>query len=157
MSKICKYFLKPLGTTSSRYPVGKTLMEDIENGIGLSKKNDSISKGDIFICHAVGESKLLGYCRFIQDEPVVYKNVGYEDRWLYKYRVECLSNEYSAHWWEFDLKTYTLAKEFKEEKADHEHITATGTDSLGSLQYGGQILQISKEFAEFLIQKIQDT
>ena len=65
-----------------------------------------------------------------------------------------ISIEYSSHWWEYDLKTFDLVEEFNSKKTKNEHVTATGGDTLGSLKWGAQIVELSKEFAEFVIGKI---
>ena len=147
----CRYFLKPLGTAKSPVYIGYTIMNDKE--LGLSEKNKNISKGDIFICHGVGPSKILGYNQVVTDEPVYRKDFS-DDRWPWKYSTECISNEFSSHWWDYELKTFELIEEFNLVKGEGVHATASGTDTIGSLQFGAQILEISKEFAEFIISKI---
>ena len=147
----CRYFLKPLGTVQRPVYEGYTIIDD--NELGLSKKNPNISKGDIFICHGVGPSQILGYCQVMADEPEIKGNDP-DDRWKYKYITSCISIEYSSHWWEYDLKTFDLVEEFDSKKTEDEHVTATGGDTLGSLKWGAQIVELSKEFAEFVIGKI---
>ena len=147
----CRYFLKPLGTVQRPVYEGYTIIDD--NELGLSKKNPNISKGDIFICHGVGPSQILGYCQVMADEPEIKGNDP-DDRWKYKYITSCISIEYSSHWWEYDLKTFDLVEEFNSKKTKNEHVTATGGDTLGSLKWGAQIVELSKEFAEFVIGKI---
>jgi hypothetical protein len=150
----CRYFLKPLGTVQSPVYVGYTIIDDYE--LGLSKKNNNISKGDILICHGVGPSKILGYSQLMTDEPVIKEN-DKDDRWKYKYATSCISIEYSSHWWEYDLKTFELVKDFVSQKGENEHVTAAGGDTLGSIKFGTQLIELSKEFAEFIINKIPAT
>ncbi len=147
----CRYFLKPLGTVEKPVYEGYTILGDKE--LGLSKKNGNISKGDIFICHGVGPSKILGYSRVVKDKPIYRENFP-GDKWKWKYSTECISDEYSSHWWDYELKTFSLIKEFNDIKDEGVHATAAGTDTIGRINFGGQILEISKEFAEFIISKI---
>ncbi len=147
----CRYFLKPLGTVKNPVFEGYTIIDD--NEIGLSKKNTNISKGDIFICHGVGPSQILGYCQVLTDEPKIKENDP-NDRWKYKYITSCISIEYSSRWWEYDLRTFDLVEEFVSKKTENIHVTAAGGDTLGGLNFGSQLIELSKEFAEFIIDKI---
>ena len=52
------------------------------------------------------------------------------------------------------MKTQELVSEFLHENPD-KHITAVGTNTIGSLQWGNDKLQITKEFALFIINKLE--
>jgi hypothetical protein len=147
----CRYYLKPLGSVERPVYEGYTIIAD--NELGLSKKNKNISKGDIFICHGVGPSKILGYCQVMTDRPVIREDDP-DDRWIYKYPTMCISKEYSSHWWEYDLRTLDLVEEFVSKKGEGIHVTAAGGDTLGGLKWGAQIIELSKEFAGFVIDKM---
>lgn len=76
------------------------------------------------------------------------------DYWNYKFKTECITEEYSAHWWDYDLKTFQLVREFHESRKQGEHVTDRGTDSLGALQFGSQAVRVTREFAQFIMDKI---
>ena len=88
----------------------------------------------------------------ISDEAVFDKKND-NDRWPWKVQAECYSSQFSAIWWEYELKTQELIDEFREQNPD-KHITLAGGDSLGALQWGSDKLQITKEFAQFVIGKM---
>ena len=68
--------------------------------------------------------------------------------------MECHSGKYSQEWWKYNMKTQELVSEFLHENPD-KHITAVGTNTIGSLQWGNDKLQITKEFALFIINKLE--
>jgi len=148
-----KYFVKPLGNANRPVKRGYTIIDD--NHIGFSEERVDISEGDFFICHAVKTGNVLGICRVLgngQKESTAFEG----DRWHYKFKTECITEEYSAHWWDYDLKTFHLVREFNEGKKQEEHVTSKGTDSLGALQFGSQAVRVTREFIQFIMDKIED-
>jgi hypothetical protein len=156
-----RYFLKLLGTGERPYEIQRNLKED--NPIGISKESYKRyrerlpKKGDIFICHGVGKGRacIVGYCRLTTDE--LSKETRYEgDKWNYKYYIEDLNEEYSCHWYEHcsSMKTFQLQDEFVK-KMPNQKVTLTG-NSLGAIKLGQGLIELSKEFALFLIDRINE-
>lgn len=148
-----KYFVKPLGNKARPVKSGYTIIDD--NYIGFSEERTDILEGDLFICHAVKTGNVLGICRILGNEQKESINFG-GDRWHYKFKTECITEEYSAHWWDYDLKTFHLVREFNGSKKQEEHVTSKGTDSLGTLQFGSQAVRVTHEFIQFIMDKIED-
>lgn len=145
-----KYYLKPVGT--SQAPFVKTrVLKDIDM-LGFGKNPKTMQNGDVLLLHGVGPSSIVGYYVVINDEAVFDKKND-DDRWPWKVQAECHSSQFSAVWWEYELKTQELIDEFLEKNPD-KHITLAGGDSLGALQWGSDKLQITKEFAQFVIGKM---
>lgn len=145
-----KYFLKPVGTSQEPFEKPKIIKEI--DMIGFGKNPSSVQKGDVLLLHGVGASSIVGYYVVISDVAVFTKNDD-EDRWPWKVKVECYSSKFSSEWWNYELKTQELRDEFIE-KHPEQHITVAGGDTLGALQWGRDKLQITKEFAQFIIEKI---
>ncbi len=146
-----RFFIKPLGTSKS--PFEKPLTLGDNDVTGFNKNPRTMNKGDIVICHAVGASNIVGYYA-ISVEEEEYDKWDEEDRWPWKLQVECHSSKFSREWWKYNLKTRELAEEFID-KNKGKHITAKGTDTLGALQWGSDKLEISKDFAQFLLERIE--
>lgn len=147
----CKYFVKPLGSANRPVKEGYTVIDD--NYVGFSRERFDISEGDLFICHAVKTGNVLGICRVLENGQK--ESTDFEgDHWNYKFKTECITEEYSRHWWDYDLKTFQLVREFNESKKQGEHVTNRGMDSLGALQFGGQALRVTREFTQFIMDKI---
>ena len=145
-----KYYLKPVGTSQEPFVKPKVIKE--VDMLGFGKNPSSMQKGDVLLLHSVGPSSIVGYYVVISDEAVYAKNDD-EDRWPWKVKAECHSSKFSAEWWNYELRTQELIDEFLE-KNPGQHITVAGGDTLGALQWGRDKLQITKEFAQFIIGKI---
>lgn len=145
-----KYYLKPVGTSQEPF-VKPMVIKDVDM-LGFGKNPKTMQKGDVLLLHSVGPSSIVGYYVVISDEAVFDKKND-NDRWPWKVQAECHSSQFSAIWWEYELKTQELIDEFLEQNPD-KHITLAGGDSLGALQWGSDKLQITKEFAQFVIGKM---
>lgn len=147
----CRYFLKPLGNAARPVGTGYTIIED--NQIGFSKEPSRISKGDILICHGVKAGNVLGFCKILESE--VKKETAFAgDRWNWKLATSCISEKYSSHWWDYDIKTSDLANEYNKIKKKGEHVTMAGGDTINALQFGHQYIEITREFAQFIMDSI---
>lgn len=146
------FYIKPVGTSKDPFMPPNTLRDNDVTGFNNNPKN--MKKGDVLICHSVGPSNVVGYYS-VADDEADYNKKYEEDRWPWKIHVECHSGKFSSGWWNYELKTFELAKEFLE-KNPGKHITAVGTDSLGALQRGNDKLQITKDFALFILNRIEE-
>ncbi|MBD5520037.1 MAG: NgoFVII family restriction endonuclease [Lachnospiraceae bacterium] len=147
----CRFFLKPLGNRNRPVGEGYTIIED--NDIGFSKEPSSISKGDILICHGVKVGNVLGCCKVLEDE--VKKGTAFDgDRWNWKLTTSCISEKYSKHWWDYDIKTSDLVDEYNRIKGTEEHITVVGGDTVNALKFGHQYIEITRAFAQFIMDSI---
>ena len=147
-----KYYLKPVGTSQNPF-VEQTVIKDVEM-LGFGKNPRSMNKGDVLLLHSVGPSSIVGYYVITSNEATPIKNDA-NDRWPWKVEAECHSSRFSSNWWNYKLKTQELIAEFLV-KNPGKHITAAGGDTLGGLQWGSDKLQITKDFAQFIIEKIPD-
>lgn len=147
-----KYYLKPVGT--SQEPFVKPMVVKEVDMLGFGKNPKTMQKGDVLLLHSVGPSNIVGYYVVISDEAVFVKNDD-NDRWPWKVQAECHSLQFSAEWWDYELKTQELINEFLE-KNPGQHVTLAGGDTLGALQWGRDKVQITKDFAQFIISKMPD-
>lgn len=145
-----KYYLKPVGTSQEPF-VKPRIIKEVDM-LGFGKNPKKMQKGDVLLIHSVGPSSIVGYYVVISDEAVYVKNDD-DDRWPWKVKAECHSSQFSANWWDYELKTQELIDEFLETNP-REHITVAGGDTLGALQQGSDKVQITKEFAQFVIDKM---
>ena len=147
-----KYYLKPVGT--SKDPFVKPMIIKERDLLGFTKKPKSINKGDVLLLHSVGPSNIVGYYVVISDEAIYVKS-DTEDRWPWKVEAECHSSKFSSEWWDYELKTQMLVDDFL---ATHNesHITAAGGNTIGALQWGCDKIQITKEFAQYIISRLPD-
>lgn len=144
------FYIKPVGTSKEPFVEPRTLGDDI---IGFNNNPKTMNRGDVLICHSVGPSNIVGYYSVCDDEAV-YDKTDENDRWPWKLHVECHSGKFSSEWWNYKIKTGDLVEEFLQTQSEL-HITAAGTDTIGALQWGSDKLQISKEFAIFIIDRLE--
>ncbi len=126
-------FLKPLGSQNRPAGAGYTIITD--NQIGFSKKPSRISKNDILICHGVKVGKVLGVCKVLDEatrRPAAFDG----DRWEWKLTTSCMSEQYSSHWWDYDIRTLDLEAEYNRTKKEGEHITMAGDTIKGFCSVG---------------------
>jgi hypothetical protein len=145
-----KYYLKPIGTSHDPFIKSRVIKE--VDMLGFVKNPKTIQKGDVLLLHGVGPSCIVGYYIVISDEAV-YDKIDDSDRWPWKVKAECYSSKFSADWWNYELKTQELVDEFLETK-QRKHITMKGGDTLGALKWGKDKVEITKDFAKFVIDKI---
>lgn len=145
-----KYYLKPVGTSQEPF-VKPMVIKDVDM-LGFGKNPKSMQKGDVLLLHSVGPSSIVGYYVVISDEAV-FDKIDDNDRWPWKVQAECHSAQFSSVWWDYELKTQELVDEFLEHNLG-EHITSAGGDTLGALQWGRDKVQITKQFAQFIISKM---
>ena len=145
------FYIKPVGTTKTPF-VKPSIVED-NHEIGFNNDPKFLHRGDILFCHGVGTGYIVGYY-MASDEDAFYHKLDDGDRWPWKIHIECQSGKFSSHWWDFNLKTQNLVEKFLSENPG-KHITSTGKDSLGALQWGKDRLHITEEFGRFIIDEIE--
>ena len=62
---------------------------------------------------------------------------------------------FSSEWWDYELKTQMLVDDFLVTH-NESHITAAGGNTIGALQWGCDKIQITKEFAQYIISRLPD-
>lgn len=147
-----KYYLKPVGTSQKPFVKPEVIKETDKLGFGSNPR--TIQKGDVLLLHSVGPSSIVGYYVVSSDETM-YDKIDDDDRWPWKVTAECHSSKFSASWWDYELKTQELVEEFLTLHPGS-HITAAGGDTLGALQWGRDKVEITKDFAQFVISRIPE-
>lgn len=153
------YYLKPIGVSEN--PIHKSSRRDfseLHQDLAFSKKGTgAIKAGDIVITTAVGCGCLLSYFQVTgssteatheEKEASTWKT-----RWPWHIEGRNQSTNYGGKWWEYDLDRKNLLEEFKALHPD-ESVTKAGARTLGTLSFGSDKVEITKLFADFLIDKI---
>lgn len=147
-----KFFLKPVGVTESPFVVGRVMIDD---DIYFSKTYPSaVDKGSILICYGVGVQMLIGYYEVLSEKAKVNPHP-FNPRWPHFVESKCLSHKFSNEWWVYKLILGELRDEFVLFYPDVP-VTYKGSQSLGALNWGSDKIRLSPEFAQFLIEKIDN-
>ena len=149
-NRTLKYHLKPVGITEDPF-IKPRVIKDSE-WLGFAKEPKNLRKGDVLLLHGVGSGCIVGYYVIVSDE-VIHKKNDDKDRWPWKMKAESYSSNFSAEWWDYELKTQQLVEEFLQLNPE-KHITKAGGNTLGALKWGKDKVQITEEFAQYIIGKI---
>lgn len=153
-----KYYLKPLGDTKKPILIdSKRDFSELNQRLNFTKEPKGIRKGDVIITTAIGCGALLSYFYVtlgaaemtsleLEKEPR-YK------RWPWYVEGRNQSPSFGKKWWGANLNRDSLSKEFKELYPDIP-LTNAGSLTLGTINFGNDKVQLTKEFGEFLISRI---
>jgi len=156
-----KFFLKPIGVTDR--PILLKDQRDFSNlnqNLHFSKKKPKgVRKGDVLITVAVTAGSLLSYFKVTGGLQEVTKDEilrdGWKERWPWYLAGRNSSPGFGGQWWIHNIQREDVRKEFLELYPDTP-VTSAGGFTLGAINFGADKVQITKEFADFLISKIKD-
>lgn len=157
-----RYWLKPIGVSESPiHKESKRDFSDLHQDLAFSKKGvGAIRAGDIVITTAVGCGCLLSYFQITGSPKEATfdekQENSWKERWPWHIEGRCLSTDYGAKWWEYDLDRKVLMEKFLEQYPG-ESVTQAGARTLGTLNFGSDKVELTKQFAEFLISQIPTT
>ncbi len=149
------FFLKPIG--HSGHPIlakDKQKFGDRKELLFAKQKPKNINLKDIFISFGTGSRSILCIHTCLTGVEEVQKITPEIERWPW-----CISGynhtpKFGDRWWDSNITIDQLRDDYLSlypKKA----ITAAGSQSLGALNRGADRLKITKGFAEFICQKIQ--
>lgn len=155
-----KYFLKPLGT--SEHPISlqeRRDFSDLHQNLYFSKKKPKgVKKGDVIITTAIGPGSILSYFKVTGDltrvTDVELAAEPWLERWPWYMEGKNQSQEFGKNWWLHNIRRQDVLDEFLV-KHPEALITDSGGVSLGAINFGSDKVQVTKEFAQFLIEKIE--
>ncbi len=149
ISSTTRYFVKNIGRKESRHPQ-KPMMDDFQ--LGFSDKG--CKKGDILVINAIGYSIIMGMYMILDDNPDYFLD-GPTDKWPYKYKVRCMTREFSKNWWRYNLSTMPLEEDFVKNRLSPEYHIRGDQDSLQNIKWGKPFI-INKEFADFVLKRMNE-
>lgn len=149
-----RFWLKPIGPPKDT-PEWDTeelrTWEDGELEVHFHDNPVHVHVGDVLIGFRVRYSKLT----YVAERLSVTDSAQWENRpewarqrWPFPIKARNLTPEYGKVWKQYDLQPFHLAKEYNASHAEDQV-------KLGSVQRGNDKVQISRGFAEFLIQQIR--
>ena len=123
------------------------------------KKPKGVKKGDVLITFAVTAGSLLSFFKVTGGLQEVTKDEilrdGSKERWPWYLAGRNSSPGFGGQWWIHNIQREDVRKEFLELYPDTP-VTSAGGFTLGAINFGADKVQITKEFADFLISKIKD-
>jgi len=148
-----KFFIKPIGVQDDPVEEGRDFSQ-LSDQLHFSKRRPSaVNVASILICYGVGTRKLLSYYRVLSDPIHTGKK---DDRWPWYVEGKNLSPDYGRRWWTYDLTIANVLEDFQN-LYPNQPITFNGGFTLGALNFGADKIRLTREFAEYLIERITDT
>ena len=153
------FLLKPIGHTG--HPILVKDRQEFGNHKKIRFANPrpkNISPKDIIISFGTGSRSVLCIHTALTDVAESPKEMQDKDpdtaRWPWFISGDNHIPKFSDRWWEFDITIDQLRDDYLSLYPD-EAITDAGSQSLGTFNQGADRLKITKGFAEFICQKIQ--
>lgn len=143
------YWLKPIGVSDNPIPLSM-IFDEIDYDLHFSqRKPRSIKKGDILIAYAVGHKNILSIYKVVSEVKNT-KNIN--ERWPYFVVGENQTPFYGNEW---SNRNITISNQKNDALSNGiTKLTPSGKNSYGSLMRGADKLRITKEFADFIINKV---
>lgn len=146
-SKI-NYWLKPIGTNEEHIS-WDLVFDKVDLDLHFSKRRPSgIKVNDILIAYAVGHKNILSIYRVKSDVKTDINN----DRWPHYVVGENLTPYYGQSWNTQNITITNQRETVLKQKLFN--ITPSGNNSYGTFMRGADKLRLTKEFGEYLINKV---
>lgn len=158
LDQTVEYWFKPIGVSSD--PVQEDrLFNAPKDYLHFSKQRpNGVKPNDILIAYGVGTTKMLSVYR-VTSFPIkaTHEEIENEGKWLERWpwyvEAENLTPNFGETWFNHNLFKNSLMQEYLGQFPERP-ITAVGTQTLGSLNFGKDKLKLDADFAKFIINKI---
>ena len=153
-----KVWIRPEGDSENPISSGSSFCE-LTNRLHFTRRRPSgVAIGNVIIDYGVGATNVIMASSVISDinrYPEVEEQLEpWKHRWPHFVEGMNLTPYYSASWWKHDLTLKTLREDFL---AIHPSTLVTlHSQSLGSLQYGSDHVQLSTEFSRFVLERLEN-
>lgn len=159
LSGNASYFIKVSGT--KEYPIlaaNREPMVQPHCKLDFAKSPDRIRIGDCLLEVAVGEMCFLPYyacasAPYERSDQEKTENQDYK-RWPYFVYANNMALHYGAAWFDAPLLYDAVVEEFRERYPSVSVTTAGSFHLRGAIQMGNSYFQVTKEFGQFVRQKI---
>ena len=153
------YFLKPIGYTDAPVETNRLFNRATERLHFSKQRPNGVKPGDILITYGVGTTKILSIYRATSYPLYVSEEEMEEEEWLERWpwyvTAENMTTSYGARWSYHNFTIGGLRQDFLNQYPEGD-ITAVGGKTLGALQFGKDKLNLSEDFAKFIIEKIRN-
>lgn len=142
------YWLKPIGVTGNLIPWGQHFGQK-EYPLHFASRPKGIQHGDIIIAYAVGHGKILSI--YEVNSPIT-KIPDPEDRWPYYMIGKNLTPHYGEQWFKHKIDIHS--ERASAMSLGGFNITPSGGNTFGRMNFGGDKMRLTTQFANYIIQKI---
>lgn len=144
------YWLKPVGIPEEEPNLyQKFSLPEVR--IDFAESPHAIQMRDVVIVYRIGVSKIIyiSECAssVIQATRLEIEKDSWRERWSWYIYGKNASPNYGAVWSKFDLRPFALVEKFNRLYPDEKQ-------NIGTIKYGSDKAQISKEFASYIMRRI---
>ena len=152
------YWLKPIGDNDNHVTDEWCFTDEIQELNFSNRKPSGVHKNDIVITYGVGCGYILSVFKVKSDEPYYASDEDVNDepwkeRWPWSVEAENLSIHFAKRCHEYKLKISDVKDDFLNH-FPQACITASGSNSFGRFNFGGDKLKLNPMFAKYIIQQI---
>jgi len=142
------YWLKPIGVTGNAIPWGEPFGQK-EYPLHFARRPKGVRIGDIMIAYAIGHGNILS---IYEVSSTINKTTYEDDRWPYYLIGKNLTPHYGEQWFKqnFDIHKERLSAL----NLGQFNLTPSGKNSFGRMNFGGDKMRLTPNFANYVIQKI---
>jgi hypothetical protein len=152
------FWLKPIGERFDHVTEDWKFDEPVQELYFSKRQPKGVKIGDIIIAYGVGIRKILSYYKVTSDaehlSEAILKKSPERKRWPWFVQSDNLSIKYAKVWYKHNLTLQNIVKEFQQNDISG-ILTVVGGKTLGAFERGLDKIRIRKEFAEFIIGKIE--
>lgn len=149
------YWLKPIGTTEDPITENRDFGREIEK-LHFSVTPISVNVDDYLIAYGIGAKRILSVYKVLEKPKELNPdNASWRKRFPWETQGENLTREFGANWTIHNLYASNLVREYLKLNPDGS-ITAVGGKTLGGLNFKRDKINLDPNFANFIIQKINE-
>jgi len=147
-----KYWLKPIGTKEN--PISNDrLFNRITDLMHFAVTPKSVRKNDVLIVYGTGTNKLLSVYKVNEKPEIVKNNEAWRERFPWELEAENLTRNFGKNWFALNFNPFALVEEYLS-KNPTGYITNVKGKTLGGINYSKDKIELDKNFAEFVIEKM---
>jgi len=146
-----KYWLKPIGTSEN--PIDNDRLFNSIEYMHFAVRPKSVGKNDILIAYGTGTNKLLSVYKVKEKPEIIKNNESWRERFPWETEAENLTINFGKNWFKLNINPFTLVDEYLS-KNPSGYITNRKGKTLGGLNFGRDKIELDRNFAEFMIDKI---
>lgn len=145
-----KYFLKPIGH-SAHHVSSSDMFDSPLQALHFAKQQPKdIKAGDIFIAFAVGSGRVISVYRM--KSPLKFTTPS--DRWPWYMDAENLAMPFAKNWWKNNLTKENLKKDFNALYPSKNIKPSWQSQTFGAFQHGRDRMEITADFARYIIGEV---
>ena len=154
-----KYWLKPTGSSEAWVDPKESYDREITLLHFSTRPPTGVHVGDILIGYSIGWGRMLGLFEVLTDPEHVSDEEMEEEEWMERWpwyvQGRNLCPGFGANWWQLNLQLVELKEKYQQNDPSL-IVTQAGNISFGALNFGQDKIELTAEFAVFVMNEIME-